>query len=436
MKIFFEIGFFLMQFDSLPYLFKYSVYRPYFSIIFFFIYLSLSLLKSKKIILDKQIVWITIILILLNTVSFYKNYQFYNDTKGFTKMFISSGLGLVTLLSSYVYFNQFSDNKKKVLKLGKLSYYSLFFPIVLGIFQLGYVFNIFSNSFNKNLFLLFSYRNLFNRVQFGGGEPSSGVRLIFSAFIVSRLYKESLPFKMIVILLLIFTYSTYGYIYMFLVLVLYTLLREEIKIIKGLKIFFKLISIILGMYILLILFHKYLPNYYMKKKIEVVFSFSNIDLFLEKTKIDGSAFQRIINPIIGIIMGLKNPIFGVGSEYYYKNYREIVEQYFNYGLNHNSVMLAEVNGITPKNFFVKIFAENGFILLVWFVYFLKNLLDKIKRIDIEKEKKEILYIVLSIIIMNWFTGQDSWMFINNIVYISFLLALKLKKGDKTRNEKY
>lgn len=423
MNFFFILGFVLMQFDSLPYFFKISVYRPYFSIVFFLLYLIST---KRKIYISKEIFNIIVFIILLNMINMI-NIVNYQDNRGFIKMLMSSTLGIITLISSFSYFKNIKNNRKRIYKFGKLNYISLMAPLSIGILQLGYVFNLFSYTINKQFFLLFSYRNLFNRVQFGAGEPSWGVRLIFITLVCSLLYKKNNVLIFLTLFLIVFTYSTYGYLYISLVCIGYLFLKKQIKLRNILKIsILFLISIGLVFFILKLL-KNYLPNEYMKQKISIILSLTDINKFLEKLTNDGSAFQRIVNPIIGLIMGIENPILGVGSEYYYKQYLIIVKTYFEYALKYSSVALGEIQGITAKNFFMKILAENGVIIFIIFIYFLYKLLQKIRNLNIKEKNKNIIYILYSAMIFNWFTGQDSWMFINNIVYISFILSLNSRR---------
>ena len=433
MNFFYVIGFILIQFDSLPYIFKFSVYRPYFSIVFFFLYLLTK--KEKITISNEMIIKIILVILFLNMINII-NYFYYEDKQGLIKMLVSSIFGVITLISSSVYFKSFGNNKKRIINFGKLNYYSLFAPLIIGFLQLGYVFRLLPLNLNQKFFLLFSYRNLFDRVQFGGGEPSAGVRLVFIALICSWLYKKSKFIILVTVFLLIFTYSTYGYIYIILVVLGYIVLKQKFSLKKILKFIIVAMAILIAGIFMLKLFRVILPNEYMKNKIELILSLLKFDSFSSKLKNDGSSFQRLVNPIIGIIMGLKNPIFGVGSEYYYKNYLPIVTEYFKYALGFSSVAMGEVNGITPKNFFVKIFAENGIIIFILFLYLLKKVLNNTKKLKVEENQKNILYILYSATIFNWFTGQDSWMYVNNIIYLAFLMSLvRVKKQIKKINIK-
>lgn len=427
------LAFLLLPFDSLPYLFKISVYRPYFSIILFLLYFILYIINKKK--LEKEILISFVIISFFNVYSYYRGVFYYDDFSGFKKFFVSTYLGWITFSSSFIFF------KKKILRLKTkkfLKYFSdlnkkiIIIPLIIGFIQALGVVKLIPLSYIKKLNLLFTYRSVGNRVQMVSGEPSMAMKILILCTCAMMLDKKNKKNNNILWILIIinflFSLSTASYLLLIIILIIYFL---ELK---WKKVFFKLVLLIPSILVCSSIYTNLLSedNYTLKKinlVKKLIYNFSDLNFVNSALMKDGSAFMRIINPLIGIIIGFKNAIFGTGGGYYYKEYSIIIYEKFPYALKFPTVLksINGINMITSKNFYTTIIAENGFIVFLGILFLLMKMRKKIKIISKNQKNPYIILLFISMCIVNF--QMDSWMYINVIVVFSFLFVLVKYGGE-------
>jgi hypothetical protein len=361
-KYLFKCFILFLPFDSFPLPFLDSVYRPLsiLPVLFIFLLHIKNFIPSKKINLYTFIALISVILI-----SIYNSF-FLNIYDGLFKFLFELLILYITYQSLIIcYLNIKSEDFNLIIKQSIKIVIKLF--IIIGLLQLTSrfysSFNLLTNLINS----LFLYRSDITRIQFFSGEPAMGFRMVIlfislSIFINKGLNLSRINFVIITLLLLL-SGSTFGILYLllyFFTIIFIFFIYNKLSIF----LFFKYLLFIFLSIILFNIFLFDLLPYYTQNKINISFNIIkslSFDKLLFYSKIDGSLFLRIFNPIIGYKIFLDNWIIGIGGEnyqYYYLNY---IIKYYNYALSYNSVLDVFItkNSITPKSLIIKLLCEFG-----------------------------------------------------------------------------
>jgi len=427
----FIIGLYLMPIDSFPIFPTSNVYRP---ISFFpiFIYWALTIIQKHK--LWRSDVRILILIIIAIIYTFFCGFFWHNSLDGFLKFVLNAFICFVFVSATRNFVKNLKMSVPEILEyFSKVLIIASLIPILLGWLQLFSRFNFIPDNIAYSITSFFSYRVNLSRIQWASGEPSMGFRFIAMSFLFILLfYKENLIVKYFFIInfliLLLLSGSTFGYLFILIVLFFYFLLFPK----YSKKFFLRLIILLfLGVVLFVEIFH-YLPDYTTSRLIKIVELLKDLNLnnLLALASVDGSTFLRLFNPVIGVIMSIKNYGFGIGGEYYYVQYIEVVKEYFPFAVHFSSVnkVLIGASIITPKSLYRKIIAEFGLIGISIFLSFLYRIYKRIKKMD--SAKLAWLFTFMCTMILN--TG--SYIYIDFIFLAVLLYQISLYKLPRNRAE--
>ena len=195
---------------------------------------------------------------------------------------------------------------------------------------------------------------------------------------------------------------------------------------------FKLEKIILyfflciGLFLCLQLLSNY--NSYLRTRIHHIVELF-LALFTDSSKIkdilcsNNSMFIRIGNPLIGVLMFLNYPLFGLGGGYYYRKYPEFINRFFPKAMSLSEVRdtINSSAEMSSRSLIVRFFAENGF--LFGFLH-IKYLLTNIK-----KSIQDYLLSGISLVVICLSLFQDSLCFLINLYILAFLYVFYNFDGE-------
>ena len=416
----FCLFFISLTFDSFPFGFLNSVYKPLTIIPIILIFL-LSFKKSFFFI-SKKLVYLFIFLIL---TSFF-NSVFINKYDGFLKftfeiVFIISAVHCLNFTTRNLSLNDL----KRIL--AYLSSKIVNLLIFVGFIQFFGRFNNFFNQISYYLNSIFIYRHDESRIQFFSGEPSMGVRVLIFFLIVSYISDKKKSFLQLILAfsLIVLSGSTFGILFLVILAIVYFFLSSTNRT----KFFFKSLFFVLIFFLLFNIFVLYaidlMPNYTQNKFQILISIYENFTFegILKIASIDGSFFLRVFNPIIGFQVFAENPIIGVGGENFKYYYVDLIQKNYPFALNFPTVNEVYQNSsqITPKSMISKIMSEFGLIGLIIIIYSYKKILNYLK-----KDRK---LIILGSFIVAMSINYDGYIYLP-MIFFFFLL----KKYYKINNE--
>lgn len=358
---YFELGILFSSLDSFHGLTKIATYAPFISIAFFLIYYIKTPYKypSKFSQLGTFIFFIILISILY---SFYVGLSL-NDYKGFINYLIQLLLAIICFCSFSSFFKEVSiKNPSGYITLFSNLFIKYSIPVlIIGCIEICLLWN---GSLYGTFVSIFSSRIDIGRIQLISAEPAWATRLLLTLLCliplssVTRSRKRSLTITCLI--LLFATGSSYGYICVLIYYILTYLKRRYYKyIVLGILFFIAGIPILINY-----------TSEYTKARIELLTQLNTSDvetLAIEAGSI--SVMARIGNPIIGVDMGIANPLFGVGGGYYYAYYKEFLsDRYPNAAVRFDGAI--ELAGATAKNLFARIIGEFGIILFILIIVLL------------------------------------------------------------------
>lgn len=326
------------------------------------------------------------------------------------------------------------NNKQAFLdRLGKWAFYSFVFISFIGFIQFFMKLGIIPQIISEQITLLFSYRTV-NRMQMVSGEPAMMVRniLLLGTLIYFFYYGK---YRKIVLTLVVFfllvSGSTYGYMTIFLLIVTYMILFKP-KLLFNIKVLLGILLMVFSLSISMSVFF----DSYTRNKINIVLkTFSNLDADTVMTVVqsDGSAFQRIMNPVIGFMSGDSTDYLGSGIDGYRYLYPHYINEYFPFAIDYLTVNAAvEGNSyITPKSLYSKIYAELGIVPFILFMSYLIYLY-----ISIIKLRNKIYLPFLFSLSIVYILNTDSIIYLNYFFTLIFihltlnnLYKIKPKRSD-------
>ncbi|MGA1933008.1 O-antigen ligase family protein [Arcobacter sp. YIC-464] len=346
---------------------------------------------------------------------------FFDNLSHIKKTIITTTLFIIMLSVYYkaISHNFFINKDDFCEKIGKWAFYSFVFMVIIGFIQFFMKLGLVPKGVSEQITLLFSYRTV-NRIQMVSGEPSMMVRniLFLGVFIYFYYYGK---YRKIVIFLIIFfllvSGSTFGYVTIFLFFIVYIVLFKP-KLIFNLRIL-SFISLLL--ILIWVLMNNFLDDYTLNKIDIVLKILTNLDLKTLSTVVqsDGSAFQRLMNPIIGFMSGEYTFYLGTGLDGYRYIYPYYINEYFSFSLNYESVYAA-VSGesyITPKSLYSKIYSELGIVSFLLFMFF--NLYLYLKILLLNSKTKIVLSVLFSLSLV-LIIQNDSIIYLNYFFIIIFI----------------
>lgn len=438
----FFVSIFLIPFDSFPLFPISSVYRPisFFPLIMAFV-LMLSLIRLSRfsllVIFGSSFVLLYSIIL---SVIFFDELSHINKTLITLVLFII----MLSVYHKVIKYNLQNNQQEFLHRLGKWAFYSFIFISFIGFIQFCMKLGIIPQAISEQITLLFSYRTV-NRIQMVSGEPSMMIRniLLLGTLIYFFYYGK---YRRIVLTLVVFflliSGSTFGYLTIFLLIAVYMILFKP-KMLFNIK---ALLGVLLLVFSLSILMTVFLDSYTLGKINIVLKIFSNLDLdtLMAVIQSDGSAFQRIMNPVIGFMSGDSTNYLGSGIDGYRYLYPYYINEYFPFALDYSTVNSA-VSGdsyITPKSLYSKIYSELGIVPFILFISYLTYLYIAIIKLK-DKVYLPFLFSLAIVYILN----TDSIIYLNYFLILVFIhlslnylykteLPIKLQKtaDDKIKGE--
>lgn len=404
---FFYGGILLSSLDSFPIFSTISTYAPFFSILFFLLYLAffrhtISFRFSGR----KIIVLITIFLSFI--YSFYKGISVYHDLYGFINFSTQLLLAILLYKSFNLYFINIERNKYCE------TFSRLFILATVPVLIVGFIeLLIFPYKSLYNSFVsFFSWRVTLDRLQLISGEPAWATRLILTYLCLIPVANYTLKRKAILILvglvLLFATGSTLGIICTGLYFLLTYFRKKYVK---------RYIAVlVVSIFIIPILF-MHLGDY-TKNRLLLLSQLGESDFAtLAMSAGSYSVLARLGNPVLALHMGKDNLLCGVGGGYYYINHNEYLDEYFPQAYDLGKV---SDGGVTAKNLMARIFAEMGLlglaVLLFAIFYLYKN---KVKK----QSSLRGIFIIMLLLTINF----DSLFHVYPLLLFCFLLNLPANK---------
>jgi hypothetical protein len=437
--------FFLMVFflpvDSFPLWPISNQYRPI--SILFCVCLFLYFLSSNK--LSKNGVVYLCILMAMILYSLTLNYIWFNAffASVIVKLVIVLMLSFVIyeslyrashLISNSVGIGGYLDLIRKALFLAHSILFLLF------IFQFLARFNLISDSVSESLTSLTTYRTVENRIQLASGEASMMFRTFLLATIFVFCFDENKLRRNLFIIYFILTVVTSNSTYSIVVLIFYIAMYYLISLQVSMR---QVLGFVGALFALPLVIYSYMDisGGYAQGKISLIISLlsSPSDFFaILANSGDGSAFQRLVNPVIGFLILIKTNGLGSGGEAYHLFYPSIIYEYFPYAAEFDSVKSVISGGsyITPKSLISKLGSDFGVFGLGFYIYLLSYLFFTIRKSNkfIPKKTYSFLNMLLAYIII-CSLNQDSYMYINIIFSVVIILTV-LKAFRKNSSDKY
>ncbi|WP_320047858.1 hypothetical protein [uncultured Ilyobacter sp.] len=397
-----------MPLDSLPLFKSLGTYVPYPSLICFILYL---IPRSIKRYMEFKILIIILISFLLLLVSVFKGIE-YGKLEGSGRYCIE----LTFFIISYLAFNKFfkkikSEEKDKYIDTSLSIIYKFHKPFVIFM-----IFQIFTHLMLKKSILtpFLSSRFTLGRLQSFSGEPSWAARTLLILIFVAMIDKKDKIIQFTLLFLLFLTGSSLGILTYLIVIVLSKTERSTIK--KTLTFFF----MILFLYIVI-----QNTDSYLSSRIKELINYKN----LLNTR-SGSIAARIFFPINALYIGLNNFILGIGGGYYREfHYKFLFELFPQFETIPNIYSV----GVTSKNLYTRLAAENGFIFLVFILSYLFILYYKVL-IELKNQNRtevQCLFILMILLNLNF----DSLFYLYFIMLLSFFENL-VRVEDYEENWNY
>ncbi len=422
---FFVLAIFFLPFDSFPIFPVSSTYRPI-SVLCLLVCFVIRVFDGK---LRKADLIIAVLTLIMGTHAVFGAYWYFGEYSHLLKTFI-------TLILFFVIIASLNNILLALIRkhgidytlnfITKIFIVSLSFLCIIGAIQFLASIGIIPNSVSRSVTLLFTYRmSDSGRLQLVSGEPSMLVRNLLTILPFLYFYyfgKFKRLFYVAIASFLILSGSTYGYliIVFFAVfhLVFFHLTVKNIRKVLLAGTFF--ILVLVGSY------QNFLPDY-TKKKLDRVVQFTSDPRNIETIiSVDGSIFQRVVNPYIGFVSGEYSSFLGIGLDNFRYVYPEYVLRLFPFAARYGAVkdVISGENYITPKSFYARVFSELGLIPFLMYMLFLLYLYIKIRQIKRDKSLYSFVSIcfTLSVVIMiSW----DSLIYFN-LLFLQVLIVLILK----------
>ncbi len=423
---FFLVAIFFIPFDSFPIFPVSSVYRPV-SVLFLLVPFFLILYRGKLRSSDVMVLFVTL-LVLIH--SFYLSVVLFGVYEQLPKVMITALLSAIIIIVLAHQFEEAENKEKFLARISAVIFFSLFFVSMIGALQLLSKLGLAPKSLTRSITLLFSYRTT-DRIQMVSGEPSMLVRnLMFCWPFIYFYYKgryRKLALAIIVIFLLL-SGSTYGYlILMFFVAAYMVLFRFSLRNVLAI--------VVLGAFMGGFLFYAYqnfLDNYTRQKLEKVVAVAQDPRALQVVVSVDGSIFQRVINPTIGFMSGDYNYFMGVGLDNYRHIYPEYIMEHFPYAMSYETVKAAVdgVQYITPKSLYSKIYSELGILPFVVFLGYLAYVYYRIRKLNRETKLYKFLAFCFSLSVV-FVLNMDSIIYVN-FLFLAVLVPILLNDERKRR----
>jgi hypothetical protein len=273
---------------------------------------------------------------------------------------------------------------------------------------------------SNELTSLFSYRSV-GRIQGLSGEPSQLIRnsMLIGTFsiLLNRYTIRVISIGMCFFIVLV-SGSTYGYLVIAIFIAIYILLFE-IKAIANIKV---LVALVVFSIFLSYFYSNHMGSYSKNKIDKVVEVLESPQSLVEVVEIDGSIFQRLMNPYIGFTsVGFDN-VIGRGLDTYRYEYPDQILIHFPYALKFETVQNAVVgnNYITPKSLYSKVYFELGWLIFGLMLLSYLFLYFRVLRTRYESDKYMLRFGFCLVVVYP--INTDSIIFFNYWILVMILVS--------------
>ncbi len=347
----FYLGILFSSLDSFPLFLGISTYAPYISVLFFVSYLIVSS-NYNQIKYSRNRFICLLLSIVLYGLSLFNGVFVYKDLSGFINFAIQFTLAILLYKSFNCYLSKLDPNT--YLQAFSRIFITYNIPIlVIGIIELML---LRAGSIYYKFVSVFSWRVSNGRIQLVSGEPAWAARLLLVLLALVPLTNYSKQKKLyltiLLLLLLLATGSSLGIICALIYYIVVYFRKRYFKYVLICGLFMAFVSPIL---------YSHLDDY-TKARLELISELRHSDFeTLAVSAGSGSLMARIGNPILGVYVGLDNPISGVGGGYYYRHHFAYLSEVFPSALSISNIY---ETGFSPKNLFSRVFAEMGLLGLL------------------------------------------------------------------------
>lgn len=426
--VFFLISILLFPVDSFPVFPIDTVHRPI-SILFLTVPLSFYVLKGRLHRISVLIFMVSILIFFHAVIA--------TELLGWQNTHLKKAAITLILFNILMcsLFTIISDGLKRrelfFSEVGRVAFLSLVLMVLVALVQIFMKAGFIPVSLSDGVTHLFSYRSS-QRVQSVTGEPAQMVRsVILLMILVHQLYFKFCRNVILFFgfLVLILSGSTYGYLTIVLMAISFIVLFKPSSFFS-----YKAVSLFLLVGVFFS-FREGMLDSYTNSKIDAVWrvvSSLDIDVATSVLQVDGSIFQRAMNPIIGFVSGSYSNFLGVGLDGYRYIYPEIINDCFPYATKFSTVgstVLGE-SYITPKSLYSKVFSELGLLPFFMMVIYYIKVFMKIKKKFTHVGLPHFLFIYILIVPIS--TGSIIyWNYFFSIAFLHLLVFRKQKycKGE-------
>ena len=372
------------------------------------------------------------------TISYLLSRFKYNNYKGFIDFTITFTLSIITYIVCNYYFSinrKFSKNHNEYIdNFFKLSVNKCIYTIILiiGLLQILNLIHIVPDVFVQAIGKVISGSVRNDRVKLVSSEPSwASIQLLYILPILlylksrhkNKYYKIAFYFS---IVLFIGTFSILGFIAISLAYIIYLVVNSKNKFLLIFKIVFALILVICFLKIMTIIGNTVWKNSYFTNHFNIFNNLDSWNKFYDFLLTDDSAYVRIIMPLVGVIMFLRNPFIGIGGGNYRFEFNNIMLSYFPDGLAKGEIYSNDINLTSnPRNLYIKFLCELGIIGSVILTVFIWNILNHIKFIINPEIKKYIIFWIICVLCM--FLQFDSLACVNLWIALAFINNLEIDR---------
>jgi len=417
------IGLALLPFDAVPIL--PSVYRPI-SILFFFVALIIllpNIILNLK--FDKSLILVLILYIYsISTSVIFSKFK-YNNFIGTKDFIITFTLGILTFIPCNYIFKLIRKNSSSNEAYLNFTFEKIFngysVAFFIGILQVFYMIHIMPGDIIQMIGNIVSGSTRIDRVKMVSFEPSWGsMQLIFIIPILMYLKdidKKYYKFLIVALILFLFTFSMQGFVTLAASWGIYLFFYSRNKLLY----FFKLITfgiILIVLYSILYIFGSYIFSgaYFMQ-----YFQFYKYNSLYNFLLHNGSAYIRIILPVVGVLIFLQNPFLGIGGGNYRIEFNSYLLRYFPEGINNKELFAYMIDlNTNPRNLYIRILCEMGIVGFILFVMFIKNVIHKLTKPI--KNKNIVIFWIISVLTL--FVQFDSIAYVNLWVCLAIINNLR------------
>ena len=342
----------------------------------------------------------------------------------FFDFFVTLSIALVLITTLYILLTE-SNFENKIEWFAKKIAIAYYFPVIVALLDFLSVYRVLPGGISETIHSIFGGQQhaRVNGVTFEASWLS--MHLFFSSFsyfylIKNNIYRiRNLVFLIIEVIIFCLLFSMQGYM-IAIIFGAFLWLRWILK-----DITFKKLIIPISLLSIIIIGLAVIKN--IKTDIYFIARLQNLSLdYLLHS--DASGYIRILNPTMGLLMGVHHPL-GIGGGNYAIYYEEYVMKYFPWGVDFfggNNEIVDYINNVSAgaKCLYAELIAENGIFSILYFIFLYKC-------ICIKKNEYFGIWTIATCLLMLQF---ETVFYIPYIFMIIISLSINEEKINETNSE--